>query len=399
MTDNNARAVRLGLVGCGRVTEIRHLPALREVPGIEVCALADVDAARLASVGERFGVARRCGDYRELIEAGDVDAVAVCVPPRFHTEVALAALAAGKHVMIEKPLALELAECELLAARAALAPTLKVLVGFNLRWHRLVREARAIVGRGELGEIKLVRTVLTSGVRRGADFSGWRKERETGGGALFELGVHHFDVIRFLLGDEVAEVSASSRAPDETATVAARMRGGAQVLSAFCEGTGENHGIEIYGARGWLRLSCYRADGLERFDAAQYEGAFGARLRKLGQTLAQLPSMIRRSRRGGDYVASYASEWRHFADAIREDTTVEATLADGTRALEIALAAWESAAHGRTVKLAGTERGDDGGAESRDEDTEAHTADAEGDAADAGGRAKEASARSLVARN
>lgn len=388
MTDNNARAVRLGLVGCGRVTELRHLPALREVSGIEVRALADVDAARLASVGERFGVARRFVDYREMMEAGDVDAVAVCVPPRLHTEVALAALAAGKHVLIEKPLALKLEECELLTERAAQAPTLKVLVGFNLRWHRLVREARAIVGRGELGEIRLVRTVLTSGVRSDADFSEWRKERETGGGALFELGVHHFDLIRFLLGDEVAEVAASSPAPDETATVAARMRGGAQVLSAFSESTGENHGIEIYGARGWLRLSCYRADGLELFGAAQYEGTLGARLRKLRQTLAQLPSMIRQSRRGGDYVASYASEWQHFADAINEDSTIEATLADGTRSLEITLAAWESAAHGRTVRLTGTDT--DERAESRGDGAKGHMADAKGDAEDT-------AARSLVA--
>ena len=343
--------LRLGIVGCGRVTELRHLPALGGVSGAEVVALADVDAPRLSSVAERFGVARRYGDYAELIEAGGVDAVAVCVPPQFHAEVAQAALAAGKHVFVEKPLALAREECDLLAARAALAPALKVMVGFNLRWHRLLREARATIGRGHLGEIKLVRTVFTSGVRARADFPDWRRRRESGGGALFELGVHHFDLLRFLLGDEVEEVYASSGRGDETATVAARTRGGAQVVAAFAEGTGENHELEIYGARGWLRVSCYRADGLEQLGAAEYPGSVGTRLRRMRQSLAELPRMIGQARRGGDYVASYAEEWRHFVAAIADDLPVGSTLDDGRRALDVALAAWESSETGRAVKL------------------------------------------------
>lgn len=352
----NARVIRLGVVGCGRVTESRHLPALRGVSGVEVVALSDVDAARLESVSGKFGVARRYEDYAELIEAGEVEAVAVCVPPRLHAEVALAALAAGKHVFIEKPLALDLGECDILTARAARTPALKVMVGFNMRWHRLVRAAREVVRRGELGEIKLVRSVFTSGIRRSKDFAEWRRRRESGGGALFELGTHHFDLLRFLLDDEAEEVYASSSAADETATVAARMSGGgAQVLSAFSEGTGENHEIEIYGARGWLRVSCYRADGLEQFGAAQYPGALGTRLRGLKQTLSELPQMIRQARRGGDYVASYASEWEHFVGAITNDVPVKATLDDGRRALEIALAAWESDSQGRAVKMTRTD--------------------------------------------
>ena len=352
-----ARVVRLGIVGCGRVTELRHLPALGGVPGAEVVALSDVDAARLAVVADRFGVARRYGDYAELIEAGGVDAVAVCVPPRFHAEVAQAALAAGKHVFVEKPLALTDEECELLAERAASAPALKAMVGFNMRWHRLVREAREAIGRGRLGRVKLVRTVFTSGVRASADFPDWRRRRATGGGALFELGVHHFDLLRFLLRDEVEEVYASSAGNDETATVAARTVGGAQIVAAFAEGTGENHELEIYGARGWLRVSCYRADGLEQLGAGEYLGSVGTRLRRMKQSLVELPRMIGQSRRGGDYVASYAEEWRHFVSSIANDLPVEATLDDGRRALGIALAAWESSATGRAVKLAGDRGG------------------------------------------
>lgn len=344
-----AGIIRLGIIGCGAVTEQRHLPALRRVRGIEVIALADSDRGRVARVADQFGVARRESDYRDLIERRDVEAVAVCVPPQLHAEVALAALKAGRHVLIEKPLALSLPECDLLSERARAHPALKVMVGFNLRWHRLLRRARDLIRVGELGDIKLVRTVFTSGVRLREEPANWRRLRETGGGALFELGVHHFDLLRFLLGSEASEVYASSSSADETVTLLMRMEDGVQVVSAFAEGTGENHAVEVYGERGWMSLNAYRADGLEQFGAGQYPGAMKTRLRGLARTLLDLPRMARQTRRGGDHVASYAEEWRHFAGAIRRESPVESTLLDGRRALEIALAAWESDSSGRAV--------------------------------------------------
>lgn len=344
--------IRLGIIGCGRVTELRHLPALqRRVPGVEVVALADVDATRLEQVAGAFHIARRHTDYRKLIEDERIDAVAVCVPPSLHTEVALAALDAGKHVFIEKPLALSLSECDLLSERAARGGATSVLVGFNMRWHRLVREARGRIRSGELGRIKLARTLFVCGIRNQPDYPVWRRRRETGGGAIYELGVHHFDLMRFLLGSEAREVYATSTEGDETAVVTVQMSGGEQVVTALSEGTGENHEIEVYGERGWLRVSCYRADGIELLGAGRYPGALGERIRGAGRALLNLPGMIRQARLGGDYVTSYADEWRHFAEVVANAAPVEASVEDGRRALEIALAALESDATKRAVKL------------------------------------------------
>lgn len=344
------KTIRIGIVGCGDVTRSRHLPALRRVPGVKVTALADVDSLRLERVADRFGVARRYTDYRELIAAKDVDAISVCVPPQYHALVAAAAIEADKHVFIEKPLALSLEECDLLQKRAAAHRALKVMVGFNLRGHRLVREAVAIIRSGDLGNIKLVRTVFTSGVRRLDDYADWRRQSQTGGGALFELGVHHFDLLRFLFDREVEEVYAASQAGEETAVVIAQMNGGLHVLAAFSEGTVENHEIEIYGERGRLRVTCYRADGLEQFGAGRYPGAIGTRLRGLVRTLRDVPRLIWQSRQGGDYVASYVEEWRHFINAITGDRAVACTLADGRNALAIALAAREAIATKRAAR-------------------------------------------------
>lgn len=347
------KTIRLGIIGCGGVTVERHLPALIRLRGIKVVALADIYADRAERVAQTFGVQRHYTAYSNLLESDAVDAVAVCVPPRSHAEVALAALAAGKHVLIEKPLALNLSECDLLQERAARHSPIKVMVGFNMRWHRLVRRARELISSGELGDIKLVRTVFTSGVRLRAGFSDWRRQTETGGGALFEMGMHHFDLLRFLLSSEAEEVYAASAMEGETAAVMMSMKCGAQALSAFSESTGENHNIEVYGERGWLHISCYRADGLEQFSLAEYTGSIAPRLRRLARTVLDAPRIIRQSRHGGDYVATYREEWQHFADAIRLDAPVQCGLADGRRALEIALAAREASKVKYAVRLRG----------------------------------------------
>jgi predicted dehydrogenase len=331
------------------VTQTRHLAALRRVRGVEAVALSDVDAARLSGVAERFGVARRYADWRGLVEDAGVDAVAVCAPPALHAPVALAALEAGKHVFVEKPLALTLEDCDLLAARAARASGLKAAVGFNMRWHRLVRGAREVIARGELGRVKLVRTVFASGARAQPGRAGWRARRESGGGAIFELGTHHFDLVRFVLGREAREVYASCDEGDETSVVTLKIEGGAQVSTALSEGTCEGHELEFYGERGWLRVSCYRADGVERLEAGQYAGSLRARAGGLARSLRSLPRVLAQARKGGDYLNSYAEEWRRFAEAVRGQAEVCATLEDGRRALEIALAANESSRAGRAV--------------------------------------------------
>jgi len=333
------------------VTETRHLAALRGVRGVEAVALADVDAARLSKVADAYGVARRYEDWRGLVSDEPVDAVAVCVPPALHAEVALATLDAGKHVFVEKPLALALEECDRLDAAAARSEASKVTVGFNMRFHRLVREARETLARGELGRVKLVRTVFASGTRARPEYPEWRRRRESGGGALFELGTHHFDLLRFVTGQEAREVYASCDETDETSVVTLKTDGDVQVVTALSEGTCEGHELEFYGERGWMRVSCYRADGIERLDAGQYAGSVRARLDNVARTLRALPRVLAQARRGGDYVNSYAEEWRHFAEAVRGRVEVGATLEDGRRALEIALAAAESSRTGRAVKI------------------------------------------------
>lgn len=350
MTFDAKPPVKIGIVGCGRVTTSIHLPALRFVPAARVVALSDSDPEALDQAGSRFRIQRCVADYRDLLDDQTIDALAICVPAPFHVEIALAALAAGKHLFMEKPLALTLEDCDRLIERAA-GLQLQVMLGFNTRWHRLAREARVLIRQDVLGPLEAVHGALTS---YHEDIPEWRKKRASGGGVLLEMAVHQFDLWRYLLDEEVEEIHAYSRSgvwEDEAATVTARLRGGALASVTLAECTTANNRIEICGRLGSLSLSFYRFDGLGISATSEIPGSIRSRITGLNKFATELPKAIAGLRRGGDWFQSYVEEWRHFADRIQTGLPVECGLEDGRRALACALAAMESAASGKSVSV------------------------------------------------
>jgi myo-inositol 2-dehydrogenase/D-chiro-inositol 1-dehydrogenase len=334
------------------VTEYRHLPALRRLPSVDVIALADVDERRLNGVADRFGIRSRHTDYRRLLDDPSVEAVGVCTPLRSHAAIGLAALESGKHLLIEKPLALSLDDCDRLIERAAETQR-TTMVGLNLRWHRLIRQARAIIQRGLIGTPMLTSTVLASYHH---SIPPWREQRSEGGGVLCEQAVHMYDLWRFVLGAEVEEVyavAASGRVAEETASVTARLTNGALVTSQFSWGTGNVCYLDIFGSRARLQVDALRFDGLQRLSLDEHPGDLRARLRRIPSTLGALAAIPATFKDGGDYLATYRAEWRHFLDGVTLRRPVQPTLLDGRRALEVILAAQASSDLGRPVRVAG----------------------------------------------
>jgi predicted dehydrogenase len=355
------RPLKVGVIGCGVAACDLHLPALRRIDEAEVVALADPSPAALDGAGERFGVDRRAGDYRELLADGSIDAVCAAVPAHLHTEVALEALDAGKHVLIEKPLALSLDDCDLLVERAA-ASGLKAMVAFNQRWHRHARRARELVRLGRLGEVKLLRSAYTtSSVLRIAGRR-WRMEASKGGGMLAIQAVHHLDLWRFLLADGPVEVFCGASgvqggaAEGQAATIVASTPAGVRIASEFCAVTGLQNEFAIYGSEAWLRASLYRFDSFELMPREESDGDLARRARAPGRFLAELARAAPSIRRGRDFDGSYEAQWRHFLDAIRRDSPVECGLEEGREVTRTLLAVLKSAETGTSVRLADAPR-------------------------------------------
>ena len=347
------KTIKLGIIGCGRVAEERHFPALHHLPDVQVVAVADIDAARLNPVADRFGIEHRFSDYRALMDVADVDAVGILTPTQSHAEIGLAALEAGKHVLIEKPVALNLAECDKLIARSA-DSSCKVVVGLNLRWHRLVRRACEFIQKGALGRIKAIRSVFTH-YRLGENAPDWQRKRELGGGVSFNEAVHHFDLWRYLLQCEVEQVFSFTRPSayyeDETHVTTACLSNGALATGLFTLKTSPISEVEIYGDTGRLYLSLYRFDGFEFYSHATYPGNIMDRLKKTLFALIELPQAIPIMRRRGDFAATFYGLWRHFIDCINKDKASECTLEDGKRALQISLATVDSITSGQPARI------------------------------------------------
>lgn len=326
----------------------RHLPALRAIPGVTLAGVFDAVSERSANAARQFATAV-FPNYRSLLAESNTDVVAVCVSAQAHREIGLAVLQAGKHLFIEKPLALTRDDAEALM-RAGEAVKVRAAIGFNLRAHRLVRRARDVVRSGQLGTVEVVRSTLTSGVHFGATTPAWRKDRHQGGGAFFEMAVHHFDLWRFLLGVEIVEVRSLNKTGewmDDAAAIAARLSNGALATLVLSQSTRAVNEIEILGQKGHLRLDNYRFDGLEVTPSNVYPGSMGYRLRSAVASFGAAVEAWPTIRQGGDWAASYRKEWELFLEAIRTRSPVAATLEDGLRAVEATLMAIDSTGSGR----------------------------------------------------
>ncbi len=200
-------AVRVGLIGCGGISEA-YLRAARRIGDLRIAALADTDLDQARRRAAEFNVPIAVDSAAALLRSDDVDAVIVAVPPKWHAEIVEASLAAGKHVLVEKPLGLNLAEADAIAAWAA-ATDQVVGVGLVHRYLPFYRLIRDLIRAGSFGWVRRLR------VRTGRDIygdprftdpattrGGWLTRRDVaGGGILMSSAIHLLSVCSFLLDD------------------------------------------------------------------------------------------------------------------------------------------------------------------------------------------------------
>jgi predicted dehydrogenase len=188
--------MRVAIVGCGRIGQKRA----GALAGAELVVCADVVRERADALARATPGARSVATWREAVERPDVELVVVATPHNMLAEIALAAVSAGKHVLVEKPAARRAAELDPVIDAARRAGVL-VRVGFNHRYHPGARKARALVDAGAVGDLMYVRGRYGHGGRVGYDKE-WRADpAQSGGGELVDQGVHLIDLARWFLGD------------------------------------------------------------------------------------------------------------------------------------------------------------------------------------------------------
>lgn len=196
-------AIRVGVVGTGAISQVVHVPILSERKDVELIVMADADAHKAETLSRRFGVPLVM-EADELIHSETIDAVVLCTPNRHHEEQAIAALEAGKHVLVERPIALS-AEGAARVVAAAERTGRILAVGLPHRFRPEVVAVRDFIAGGELGEPFAVRgswlTRSTPALK-----SGWRRARHiAGGGALMDLGIAALDLCLWVVGYPTVE--------------------------------------------------------------------------------------------------------------------------------------------------------------------------------------------------
>jgi D-xylose 1-dehydrogenase (NADP+, D-xylono-1,5-lactone-forming) len=248
------RRLRWGILGAARIARKALIPAIRASSNGVLAAVASRDAERARSLARESGAVRWHGSYGALLDDPEVDAVYVPLPNALHRPWAMSAAVAGKHVLCEKPMALDAAECREMEAVAA-AHGVKLMEAFMYRFHPRIEGLRELVRSGRIGEVRTVRSAFTFHLTRPGDV---RLDAALGGGALMDVGCYCVNVSRLVMGAEPVE--AQSRATWTPGGVDAELTGllrfASGALAHFdCALTLERRELcEVAGTDGWLAL-------------------------------------------------------------------------------------------------------------------------------------------------
>lgn len=326
--------VRVGILTCGTIVTSGHLPAFAAQgrDAVDVTAFTSRTRATAERAATQWGSGAVVDDWREVLERDDVDAVDICSPNALHAEMAVAAARAGKHVLVEKPIAVSLAEADAMIDAAREAGVV-LMAAHNVRFAAPYLAAAAAVADGRVGDVVGVRAAFGhAGPQAWAPGSTWFREPDvSGGGALLDLGIHVADLLRAVTHDEVEAVSAFLRRPDpagveEAGQVAFSLRGGGvgTFHASWAARPGPDHQLVVHGTAGSLSI--------ERGQA-----------------------VVRPADRGDKVVveppAPAPDLFAAFVAACRGDEAPAVTGEDGRAALAIVTAAYQAAAERRTVDV------------------------------------------------
>lgn len=332
--------VRIGMIGTGFMSRT-HSACLQLDPRAHLARVASRTEEGARAFAREYGYAAWSGDWRDVVEDPDIDVVDITAPNALHAEIAIAAAEAGKHVIVEKPVATTLEDAERVVDAVHSARVLG-LYAENRRFAPVLLETKQLLERGKIGRPHLIRiNELGSGPTHAEWF---RQPDVAGGGALIDLGVHGIYVLEWLMNEPIVEVSATARYPDgppldETMCVSYRFSSGAvgQTVSSWAARGGIDLRTELFGDAGTLMLDQSRTISgihLYRDEAETADDGTPHLAAQSGWSYPQVDALRTRGSLGA---------MRHFVDCLAEGITPQCTLEQGMRVMELVDAIYRSA--------------------------------------------------------
>lgn len=333
----------VGLIGTGLWGGL-HATVYSASDGVELLSVADIVEERAQAVAAKTG-ATAYTDYRKLLEDDRIKAVSIVTPDFAHTEIALAAAQAGKHILCEKPLATTVEDCELIVSAADKAGV-KLMVDFHARWGPTFLRAREAVQEGKIGEPQHVYYRLSDRIFVPTEMLSWASKSTV----MWFIGSHSIDTIRWLLDDEVKRVFSVSGSrvlkgmgidtPDYYQTTL-EFEGGATAVI-------ENSWIMPNTMPNIVDIKCTLVGSK---GAVYLDGSHHRAVEEYTQTDASYPDVFVMPTIYGEQKGFAADSIRHFIDCVVNDREPMVTGQDGLAVTKAICAAEESIRTGQPVEI------------------------------------------------
>ncbi|MEI3102418.1 MAG: Gfo/Idh/MocA family oxidoreductase [Oscillospiraceae bacterium] len=263
--------IKIGILGCGKIAQVRHIPEYAENPDVELAGFYNPSRKRAEEQAEKYG-GKVYDTAEELLADKSIDAVSICAANYAHAELTIKALEAGKHVLCEKPMATTLADCEAMVECAKRTGKF-LMIGHNQRLAKAHVEAKRLIDQGLIGRIITFRTTFGHGgpetwaINPGKNVWFFDKKKAAMG-AMADLGVHKTDLIQFLTGQRVVRTTArlvtlDKRGEDgeligvdDNAVCIYEMSGGAfgTMTASWTYYGAEDNSTVLYGSKGIMRI-------------------------------------------------------------------------------------------------------------------------------------------------
>jgi UDP-N-acetyl-2-amino-2-deoxyglucuronate dehydrogenase len=328
---------RFGIIGCGRIAP-RHADSLAEIDGTKLVQVCDVLEARARHFAEKYN-ASYCLDYHELLANPDVDIVNICTPSGLHAEMAIAALKAGKHVIVEKPMAMNVADADRMITTAK-EMNRKLCIVLQNRYNPPMLDFYKAVRDGKIGRI-LLGSVTVRWYRPQEYYNdGWHGTKSMDGGALMNQSVHHIDALQWLVGVPVKSVFAYTATlahqmeAEDVGVVTVRFENGAL---ATIEGSTVTYpqnleaSVALFGEKGSLKVG---GTALNRKVFWKVAGEIEHEKEMLTREEVDPPSV---------YGASHQHVLEDMISAVEQDREPQTNGVEGRKSLVLVSAMYESA--------------------------------------------------------
>ena len=351
---SEGKKIGIGVIGTGNISDM-HVAGYLHNEHAKIVAVADIMAELAEEKKKAWGAERSYADFNELLRNDKVDAVDICVPNFLHSKIAIAAAEAGKHVLVEKPMATTVKECEEMVA-AAKRNNVKLMVGHNQVFYPPHQETKRLI-QEEIGRPILLLTRLHNGFRQNM---GWRADPKlVGGGFFMEACVHRVYLSRYLMGEpKKIHCKMTKIFPD---TVGEDI---AQVTIDFENGTQgsliANEGgpfplwddrTEVIGSEGLIIVNGFEEQAIAGAPLMFYKNGRWTHYVRAGHPATAGDWPLGNLEIEASFPKTYAHVTENFVESIYEDKQPMVTGEDGKRAIEIVQACYDSAKLEKSISV------------------------------------------------